>query len=69
LDRGEADGPLGEGLDFPEAVAVKDRRARIVVRMQDGPDMNDTVYEIWLNIIDEGGESRIVTVEIPGINM
>jgi hypothetical protein len=65
----EADGPLGEGLDFPEAVAVKDRRARIVVRMQDGPDMNDTVYEIWLNIIDEGGESRIVTVEIPGINM
>jgi hypothetical protein len=65
----EADGPLGEGLDFPEGVKVKDRRARLVVRLQDGPDMNDTVYEIWLNVIDEDGQSRIVTVEIPGINM
>jgi hypothetical protein len=65
----EADGPLGEGLDFPESVRPEDRRARLVGRMQDGSDVNDTVYEIWINVIDENGQSRIVTVEIPGINM
>lgn len=65
----EADGPLGEGLDFPESVKVKDRRARIHVTMQEGPDESSAIYEVWLNVIDEDGGDRIVTVEIPGINM
>lgn len=65
----EADGPLGEDLDFPDAVKVKDRRARLVVTMQEGPDESSAIYEVWLNVVDEGDGDRIVTVEIPGINM
>ena len=66
----EADGPVGDDLGFPSEVAAKDRRARMVVRMANGPDpINDCLYEVWINIADEGGQDRIVTVEIPGINM
>jgi hypothetical protein len=66
----EADGPLGEGLGFPKDVPAADRRARLLVRMANGPDaINDCVYEVWLNVIHEGGTDRIVTIEIPGINM
>jgi len=64
----EAEGELGEGLDFPDEVKAKDRRARIVLYLHDGPD-GDVVYEVWLNILSEGGADRICTVEIPGINM
>lgn len=63
----EAEGELGEGLDFPDEVKARDRRARIVVTLTSGSD--DPIFEIWLNIIDENGSDRIVTVEIPGINM
>jgi hypothetical protein len=35
-----------------------------------GPDpRNDCIYEIWINVIVEDGQDRIVTVEISGINM
>jgi len=63
-----ADGPLGEDIGFPEDVKVKDRRARLVVILEDAPD-GDVLYEVWLNVIAEDGGDRVVTVEIPGINM
>ncbi len=66
----EADGPLGEGLGFPKEFPARDRRARLVVRMAKGPDaINDCLYEVWINVAEEQGEDRIVTVEIPGLNM
>jgi hypothetical protein len=66
----KADGPLGDGLGFPKDLPVKDRRARLVVRMAKGADVyNDCVYEGWINVIHEDGADRIVTIEIPGINM
>lgn len=64
----KADGPLGEGLGFPDEVKVKDRRVRLVVILLDEAD-GDVLYEVWLNIIAEDGGDRVVTVEIPGINM
>ena len=42
---------------------------RLVVILWEGPGESNPIYEIWLNVIDEGGSDRIVTVEIPGINM
>ena len=66
----KADGPLGENLGFPKDIPVKDRRARMLVRMANGPDAyNDCLYEVWINIIEEDGADRIVTIQIPGINM
>jgi len=64
----KADGPLGDDLGFPDEVKVKDRRARMVVILLDEAD-GDVLYEVWLNVIAEDGGDRIVTVEIPGINM
>lgn len=65
----EADGPLGEGLGFPAGVFVKER-ARMVIRMANGPDPHtECLYEVWINVGVEGGQDRVVTVEIPGINL
>jgi hypothetical protein len=64
----QAEGDGGNGLGFPSDVAPADRRARLLVRMTKGPDaINDCIYEVWINIADESGTDRIVTVEIPGI--
>lgn len=66
----EADGSVGDDLNFPKDLPAKDRRARLVVRMANGPDaIIDCLYQVWINIIDEDGADRIVTIEIPGINM